>query len=233
MTHDPRWILFIAWPFGACAVHIILRSLNLRKWLIIPGTLLVGIFLLIINMQLAPTVEDIMKPSAKPAPVDTPRPLAQAPPPETQKILKPKEKEVKKEPVMKEPTLFSVKDPNLKFFRRYNIPKEINQVMDIGNCPSYPCFSVKPTEIRMDELPPKIVFGICSNVQGLICPNELSSALGLGVTLKEGCGFKLRSGYYDLIFEVINDRATTLEACIGVFPGTLKPGTIQTQGTCP
>ena len=132
----------------------------------------------------------------------------------------------------KKPTLFSMNDPSLILVRKYLIPKHVGTTFAIGeNCPSAPCFLVKLVRVNLDKSPPSIHFSIGGEWDGIHQPN--ARGIGLHPTLKEGCGFKFRSGYYDLVFEIISDRATNLEAWGAVFAGTLEKGSFSAQGICP
>jgi len=129
----------------------------------------------------------------------------------------------------KKPTLFSETDPHIKYLAKYHIPKNVGEQFSIGPCPSPPCFIVKLAEFKIDESPPKIVFSIGGNFDGVRGQN----AIGVAVTLKEGCGFRFDSGHYDLVFEIINDRAAYLEAWVAVFPGTTNKGSFTINSVCP
>lgn len=136
------------------------------------------------------------------------------------------------------PVLFRIDDPNLIEFHRYIIPKDIGTKFRVRDEECPPCLTVELAELHPDwtantggkKTAPHVVF----KIGGYWCGINGFNALGQGVTLKEGCGARLSSGYYDVIFEIINDRITTLEVWVAVFSGTLT-NKCQTQllGMCP
>ena len=135
------------------------------------------------------------------------------------------------------PVLFAMTDPNLLFVKKYLIPKNIGTKFTVGECPSAPCFLVELSELHAqwedgadgNRTAPHAVFSLGGMWDGI----SGYRALGQGVTLKEGCGARVSTGYYDFLFEIISDRATTLEAWAAVLNGTLDKGHTKMQGICP
>jgi hypothetical protein len=126
---------------------------------------------------------------------------------------------------LRTPQSFSLTDPHLILVRKYQIPKDVGAKVSVGNCPSEPCLFLSLDALNMTQTPPNVHFTIGGTFGGVYGPR-----MNVSTALKEGCGFTFYSGYYNLVFEIINDHATTLEAWAAIFPGTLEKGNFRVQG---
>ena len=58
MIRDVRWLLIPAWIIGTVPFYMVIEGLNLKKWLIFPGSLLLGIALLYVSNLLSPVIQN-------------------------------------------------------------------------------------------------------------------------------------------------------------------------------
>lgn len=111
---------------------------------------------------------------------------------------------------------FNIEDPRLELVRFYDLKAGKNQVLGFGKCPGVPCFLITLEDVILGENP-TVKVAIGGQWTGLSVP---AGTLSFQFPLQKGCGFTFRADQYDVIFEVLNDRPSSLRAVIGALRGS-------------
>lgn len=116
---------------------------------------------------------------------------------------------------------FNRNDPSIEFWKKFDLPKQLNSPIYIGNCPNDPCISLSIDRITLppEEPAAHISFGAIS---GRL--RAIPRGFGFNIRLRKGCGAYIRLHEYDFAIEIVDDRVTCLTAVIAFFPGTANEG---------
>jgi len=117
---------------------------------------------------------------------------------------------------------FDKSDPSIEFWRKFDLPKQVGAPIYVGNCPMMPCVSFEITNL---SLPPRMPFatiaiGVISD--GIVSPER---TFNIDIRIEKGCGGSFNTHEYDFVFEIVDDRVTSLTGVIAFFPGkTIESG---------
>lgn len=111
---------------------------------------------------------------------------------------------------------FKLDDPLLEIVRFYTLDIENDQQLVLGSCPREPCFIV--TLVGAELTPKPIVHvGIGGTWAGISVQKD---GFNFSLPLANRCGFTFKTGEYDLLFEVVDDRVSNLRAVLGALRGS-------------
>jgi len=116
------------------------------------------------------------------------------------------------------PISFSLADPKLRFVRLYDLRKDLGAKLQAGKCPEKPCFRIEVRNIDMRDNPPSLYLVISGTWGGNVMPDW--HGISFSLPIKQGCHLELPSPEFDVKFEILEDRISSLRAWVAIFNGT-------------
>jgi hypothetical protein len=115
------------------------------------------------------------------------------------------------------PTKFALSDQNIALVAPFDLRKGAGQTATLGDFPNKPSVRVRIMSIDLLDSVPKASISVGVNLEGVFASER---GIGFNVALVRGRGFRMQGQPYDVVFEITDDKVSTISGWLAVTKGT-------------